>query len=183
MEKIGYKRPPIRTQFAKGKSGNPKGRPKGANKINSLANIVNQQVTMTIDGVPRKVPLNEATVIKLFQSALNGNTSAARLVLQLIEKAEQKQMEEKRNPLGPCPPIERVVLCGPDFDDCSDALFKLGAMHATREEGWRLETWVVEAAFARNMHSARLRNEEDYQDIAKAMAKPEDLPALRGKCG
>lgn len=29
-EKIGYKKPPKKSQFKKGKSGNPKGRPKGS---------------------------------------------------------------------------------------------------------------------------------------------------------
>jgi len=182
MEKVGYKRPPTHSQFAKGKSGNPSGRPKGKRKVNSLADILNQQVTMTIDGVPRRVPLTEATVTKLFQNALNGNASATRMALQLIEKAEQKQEEEESNPLGSCPPISHFVLRGPNFEDGSNALFKLGAMHA-KGKNWYLETWVIEASFARNMHRDRLRNEEDYEDVAKSMANPEDLPGLRDKYG
>ena len=182
MGNVGYKRPPTHSRFAKGKSGNPAGRPKGKSKANSLANIINAPVSVNIDGVKRKVPLKEATMMGLAQGALRGNTAAARLVFQMDEKLAQKQAELVRNPLGDCPPITSITFKGPDFEDGSNALFKLGGMHA-KGKNWYLETWVVEAAFARNMHRDRLRNEEDYQDIAKSMMNPEDLPRLREKYG
>src|SRR4051794_34691640 len=120
MDEVGYKRPPTHTQFAKGKSGNPKGRPKGASNDNSLAAVINTIVTVNVDGVPRKMSLNEAMVMGLAQRGLAGNTSAAREFLKVAdkvaEKAEQKQIEEERNPHGSCPPIARFVLGGPNFD-------------------------------------------------------------------
>ncbi|MEO8300162.1 MAG: DUF5681 domain-containing protein [Rhizomicrobium sp.] len=151
MGKVGYKRPPTHAQFAKGKSGNPKGRPKGASNANSFDNVMNTSVTVNVNGVARKMTLDEALLMGLAQRGLAGNTPAAREYLKIAdkvkEKAEQKQIEEERPPLGSCPPIARFVLGGPDFDDCSDALFKLGAMHADGKN-WRLETWVIEASFA-----------------------------------
>jgi len=37
-KKVGYKKPPKKTQFKKGKSGNPKGRPKKSNPQEKIDN-------------------------------------------------------------------------------------------------------------------------------------------------
>ena len=186
MGKVGYKRPPTHTQFAKGKSGNPKGRPKGASNDNSLAGVINTTVTVSVDGVARKMSLNEAMVMGLAQRGLAGNTSAAREFIKIAdkfaEKAEQKQIEEERNPLGSCPPINRFVLVAPDCEGCGEALQRLNAIQDS-EMGYRIQTWAVEAALARNIGNHLPLSEEDYQEIAKAMLNPEDLPRLREQFG
>lgn len=182
MGNVGYKRPPTHSRFAKGKSGNPSGRPKGKSKANSLADIINAPVSVTIDGVKRKVPLKEATMMGLAQGALRGNTAAARLVFQMDEKLAQKQAELVQNPLGSCPPISRFVLKGPDFEVCSEPLRRLDVIQA-EGKSYRIETWVVEAALARNDGNRLSLSEGEYRDIANAMLNPEDLPALREKYG
>src|SRR5215204_1766862 len=45
---VGYKKPPVHTRFRKGRSGNPRGRPKGsANYLTTLRRVLAQKVTIT----------------------------------------------------------------------------------------------------------------------------------------
>jgi hypothetical protein len=83
---IGYKRPPAHRQFVKGKCGNPKCRPKGTGVGNPLASLINQQLTVTVDGTPRKMLVTEALVTSLAQQALAGNIVAARDFMKIAKK-------------------------------------------------------------------------------------------------
>jgi hypothetical protein len=167
---VGYKQPPAHTRFKKGRSGNPNGRPKGNRAGNTLAEVVNRTVAMTLDGTPCKVPLTEALVMSLAQRALAGNNVAAREFLKIAEKvaAEQKAAEEKD-----LPPVqfELVPLVA---KHCDKALEKLQVM-----DGWRIQTWVIEAALARN--NQLLRDETDRRLIEVNMINPEDLEAILPK--
>lgn len=171
MGNVGYKRPPTHSRFAKGESGNPAGRPKGTRKSNSLSDIIHTMVSVNVDGVSRKMPLNEATVMRLFQSALNGNTAAARLVLQLIEKAEAKKIDEESPTGGMMPPIGRIILAGPDFEGCSEALRRLDVIQAN-DKAYLIQSWVVEAALARKSRAHFSFDAEDCQKIAENMMNP-----------
>src|SRR5829696_4062755 len=54
---VGYKKPPVHTRFQKGKSGNPRGRPKGsANYLTLLRRVLAQKVTISDGGNTRKIP-------------------------------------------------------------------------------------------------------------------------------
>jgi hypothetical protein len=184
MGKVGYKHPPTHTQFAKGKSGNPKGRPKGASNDNSLAGVINTTVTVNVDGVPRKMSLNEAMVMGLAQRGLAGNTPAAREFLKVAEKvaekAEQKKIEAEKHPVGIMPPISRFVLSSGDMSVCSEPLRRLNVTQMG-EKAYLIQTWVIAEALARNIGNHLSLDEENYEEIAKAMLNPEDLPGLREK--
>jgi hypothetical protein len=53
-DKVGYGRPPKANQFKPGKSGNPKGRPKGSlNLVTDLAAELTEQITVREDGRTR----------------------------------------------------------------------------------------------------------------------------------
>lgn len=71
---VGYKRPPKHTQFAKGRSGNPKGRPKGAKAFNT---IVRETLTTKIKIRTAKGLKNtssvQALMMQLLENALKGS--------------------------------------------------------------------------------------------------------------
>lgn len=84
MSDIGYGKPPESSQFKKGKSGNPKGRPKGSK---SLKTVVQKElagkVQLLQNGKPRKVSKMEALVMRLVKDALEGNPKAQTEILRL----------------------------------------------------------------------------------------------------
>lgn len=95
---IGYGRPPRSTQFKKGKSGNPRGRPKGAKSLSDrLSKALNETVTINENGTRRRLPKCEALMIQLVNKALVGDTKSIRLVLEMVgplsEHGRQAELE------------------------------------------------------------------------------------------
>lgn len=75
----GYKNPPQEHQFKRGKSGNPRGRPKGSqsrNKITERVLLERHNVDVDGSGRLREVTSLELVVLRLRQNALDGNTLA-----------------------------------------------------------------------------------------------------------
>jgi len=82
--KIGYGKPPKATQFQKGKSGNPRGRPKGSlNLATDLASELGEVITVSEHGCPRRVSKQRALIKSLMAKALQGDIRAATAVLAL----------------------------------------------------------------------------------------------------
>jgi hypothetical protein len=86
---VGYGKPPKKSQFAKGKSGNPSGRPKGSkNTLSSAAQTVfGKKVPLTFLGQSAKVPMVEALLAKIVISAMNGNPTFMKMALELYDAA------------------------------------------------------------------------------------------------
>ncbi len=79
---VGYGKPPTAHQFKPGRSGNPKGRPKGARGEDTIFRaVVNTKVPMSLRGKMRKVPLLEAVWMRIADDALKGNAKAATLLI------------------------------------------------------------------------------------------------------
>ena len=167
---IGYKRPPAHSRFVKGKSGNPNGRPKGTHVGSTLANLINQTITVTLEGIPRKMPLTEALAMSLAHRALAGNTAAAREFMKIVEKvaAEQRNAEEKPDR------IEKMVISWVDPKECNTSLEKLGVIKRV-EETWRIQTWAVEAALNRNRIAL---NDGDRILLGNSMVDRDALEAI-----
>lgn len=83
-QKVGYGQPPVATRFQKGRSGNPKGRPKGSRNLqNCLEDVLGQRVSVIIDGRTRKLTKVEITVRRLVDAALRGDLKAISAIIKL----------------------------------------------------------------------------------------------------
>jgi Family of unknown function (DUF5681) len=84
---VGYAKPPKHSQFQKGKSGNPKGRPKGSKSPSTLANeMFLKLVTVTVNGKPTKMPVIAALIARMLSAAMNGDLKAMKLALDTYAK-------------------------------------------------------------------------------------------------
>jgi phosphoenolpyruvate carboxylase len=87
---VGYRRPPKHTQFPKGQSGNPKGRPKGSQNLATvLQKVARQRVKVTSNGRPRSMTKLEAAATQLSSQAASGNARAIREFLSLHRLCEE----------------------------------------------------------------------------------------------
>ena len=87
---IGYCKPPKHTQFHKGQSGNPKGRPKGSlNTSTVLQKVARQRVKVTSNGVSRLVSKLEAAATQLSNQAVQGNPRAISEFLSWLRLSEE----------------------------------------------------------------------------------------------
>ncbi|GGC71088.1 hypothetical protein GCM10011504_56050 [Siccirubricoccus deserti] len=75
--KVGYGRPPEHTRFRKGQSGNPKGRPKGAQDLGSIFQRLLGEVVNVREGErSRTMTKGEAMLQALMARALRGDARA-----------------------------------------------------------------------------------------------------------
>jgi hypothetical protein len=87
----GYGKPPKRTRFRKGVSGNPKGRPKGRpNLATILQRILQAKVVIKENGVCKTVTKLEAAMKQLADKAAGGDIVAIR---QLVAFAVSPSLE------------------------------------------------------------------------------------------
>lgn len=83
---VGYGKPPKKTQFKKGQSGNPKGRPKGSTNLDELiSKLLMKPVTVTQNGKATKVPTIEALLAKAISRAASGDLKALKLILDMLK--------------------------------------------------------------------------------------------------
>lgn len=89
---IGYGKTPPHTRFKPGQSGNPKGRPKGAQNFKTdLKATLEARVKLKGDGKERKISTQAAMLMRLREKALSGN---GRALDRLISLAQTYNNEE-----------------------------------------------------------------------------------------
>ena len=104
----GYARPPKDTRWPKGKSGNPGGRPKGAQ---SLKTVIRKSASIRVpsvdaDGRPRSHSTVEALVMQLWHEALMQKDPKARGQLLTLIREHLPEDEEAKAVGGPLPLAE-----------------------------------------------------------------------------
>jgi hypothetical protein len=86
---VGYRRPPKATQFSKGTSGNPRGRPKGSRTVGALLqDILQQKIAVTENGKTRRLPALEVILRRLANDAMRSEPRALKLLLALYDRYE-----------------------------------------------------------------------------------------------
>ncbi len=86
---VGYRRPPISNRFKPGRSGNPRGRPKGKKNVATiLEQELHKPIVITSHGRKKTVSVLEAAVRRLLEEALVGDLGALKLLLSLLERTE-----------------------------------------------------------------------------------------------
>lgn len=96
---VGYGKPPKSGQFQPGKSGNPKGRPKGSLDFKTnVQEMLSKQVTITEGGKQKRVSAIRAILMRLTEKSLKGEQRAIEKVLSLASEmaAELEAKQEGR---------------------------------------------------------------------------------------
>lgn len=98
-ENVGYRKPPKRTQFKPGKSGNPKGRAKGQrNNKTTIESLMSKRVPIREDGEVRHVTRQEALFLSLYTNAAKGNAKAATDLLKMCASFNDGSLDSAPDP-------------------------------------------------------------------------------------
>lgn len=82
---VGYGKPPKIGQFQKGKSGNPRGRPKGARGLKTdLKAELGERVTITENGQTRNLTKQQLVVKQLTAKAVKADMRAISKITELV---------------------------------------------------------------------------------------------------
>ena len=126
---VGYGKPPKSGQFKPGKSGNPKGRRKGATGLKtSIDRVFRRKVLVRVEGKPTKVPVPEALVLKLTEKALSGDNKSAELLMRFATLVSQQANSQ----------IDPAASDGPTVEQDNDTLrqfLKMMNVEFPEEEG------------------------------------------------
>ena len=96
---IGRGKPPRHAGFQKGRSGNPKGRPKGSKNLATLLNqALDEKVYVTEDGRRRRITNRELVVKQLVNKSAAADLRAIKQLTDIVDDVE------RRTGASPAPP-------------------------------------------------------------------------------
>jgi Family of unknown function (DUF5681) len=84
---VGFGKPPLRSRFKLGQSGNPKGRPRGSKNLATLLdNELNARVPITENGKRKTVTMRNAISKQTVRKAAAGEERFIKLVFELDQR-------------------------------------------------------------------------------------------------
>ena len=180
--------PPVASRFPKGRSGNPKGRPKAEKKTSTGSAfdiVIDRTLTVTQSGTSREVPMEEALQHRTYQDAIAGSRPARREVLKMIARRERylagkhgekrafRKVEDRIEPHDPENAEAALLLLG---IATRDPRTEAPALDGQR---LRLEPWAVQAALRRRRGGQRLSEKEVF-DVDRCTRDAASLRWPRG---
>jgi hypothetical protein len=88
---VGYGKPPRQAGFQKGRSGNPKGRPKGSKNLATLlSQALDEKVTLTEDGRRRRVTKRELVIKQLVNKSASADLRAIKQLTDIVQGVERR---------------------------------------------------------------------------------------------
>jgi hypothetical protein len=161
----GYGRAPKATRFKKGQRGNPTGRPRGRREPPYEA-VLGRMVTIREGGVERRVTQEEAFLLQLAKSGVEGGGVAARTALNLIEEITARSSTHRRFITS----IVRVIVAPGSVTSALMPLRMARKLDPYRETARiTLEPWLVEATLAQ---LDRKLSPAEQRTIVKATRTP-----------
>ena len=93
---VGYGKPPLHTRWEKGRSGNPKGRPKRQRDITQLLNtLLAQRIVVRTGKTTKRMSRLDHLLHRAFENAVAGDPRLIRLVLDEARKAEERRENDE----------------------------------------------------------------------------------------
>jgi hypothetical protein len=88
---VGFGKPPRRTRFCKGQSGNPKGRPRGSkNLATMMEKVLKERVVISENGKRRRITKREALIKQLVNKAIAGDPRSIKLMLAELREIDDR---------------------------------------------------------------------------------------------
>ena len=88
---VGYGKPPKATRFKKGKSGNPKGRPKGSpNVLTAIDRAIHEKVAINENGKRREISKLDAAAKQLANKAAQGDQRSIGQLLAIAALLDER---------------------------------------------------------------------------------------------
>ena len=88
---VGYGKPPRNTQFKKGQSGNPRGRPPGSKNLATLVSVaLNEPVIVVENGGRKKITKREAIIKQLVNRSTKADWRAIKILLDIVREIDSR---------------------------------------------------------------------------------------------
>lgn len=99
---VGYKKPPTKTQFKKGHSGNERGKIVGRKNLKTeIVEELSTRITVTENGKQLKLSKQSIIVKRMVSDAAKGDAKARDQLIKLIGEVERAQpLQPNADPIG-----------------------------------------------------------------------------------